>query len=159
MIKFKLQISVLAFLFLHLHSFAQERYRLFVRGVDKDSTFLADTIGIPSSFANRKACSEFVNLLPGQLKSKGYVTASMDSLRFDSTHADMVLFVGDRYRWTKLDASQVDVSLLRAIGWRENMFNDHPLDVTEVQLWQDRMLNYLENNGYPFAKVSSIACK
>ncbi|MEI9809739.1 MAG: POTRA domain-containing protein [Bacteroidota bacterium] len=44
-------------------------------------------------------------------------------------------------------------SLLQAIGWREKMFSDKPMDFSEVQVWQDRILNYLENNGHPFAKV------
>jgi outer membrane protein assembly factor BamA len=81
------------------------------------------------------------------------VTASLDSIRYDSAFANLVLFTGDMYKWAQIDASLVDVSLLQAIGWREKMFSEKPMDFTEIQLWQDRILNYLENNGHPFAKV------
>ena len=27
------------------------------------------------------------------------------------------------------------------------------MDFSNIRIWQDKILNYLENNGYPFAKV------
>ena len=126
---------------------------LHIRGADKDSVFIINNLGIPASFVTRTACVEYINQLPGFLRSKGYVTASLDSVHYDSSFAQIVLFTGDVYQWAKIDASQVDISILQAVGWREKMFSDKPMDFEQVQLWQDRILNYLENNGHPFAKV------
>jgi outer membrane protein assembly factor BamA len=153
MTKLRLQISVLACLLLHLYSHAQNNYSLNVRGIDKDSVFLVNTLSIPPFFANRLACTEYISQLPGYLQSKGYVTASLDSVSYDSAFAHVVLFVGNIYQWAQIDATQIDADLLQAIGWRAKMFKDKPLDFAQVQLWQNRILNYLENNGYPFAKV------
>ena len=33
------------------------------------------------------------------------------------------------------------------------MFAGKPIDFTQVQVWEERILKHLENNGYPFAKV------
>jgi outer membrane protein assembly factor BamA len=153
MSKLRLQISVLVSLLLHFHLSAQSNYMLHIRGVDKDSVFLIDNLGIPASFATRTACVEYINQLPAVLRTKGYVTASLDSVHYDSSFAKVVLFTGDIYQWAQIDAAQVDIAILQAVGWREKMFSDKPMDFEQVQLWQDRMLNYLENNGYPFAKV------
>lgn len=153
MSKLRLQISVLICLLLHIHLSAQSNYILHTRGADKDSVFLINSLGIPASFPTRSACVEYINQLPGILRSKGYITASLDSLRYDSSFANVVLFTGDIYQWAQIDASQVDVTILRAVGWIENMFSEKPMDFEQVQLWQDRILNYLENNGHPFAKV------
>ncbi|MDP9230622.1 MAG: hypothetical protein M3O67_08120, partial [Bacteroidota bacterium] len=91
--------------------------------------------------------------MPVYLQSKGYVTASLDSVEYDSAFAKLVLFVGDAYRWAQLDASHVDATLLDAIGWREKLFAGKPVDFKQVQQLQESFLNYLEKNGYPFAKV------
>ncbi|MDP4261102.1 MAG: hypothetical protein Q8941_01110 [Bacteroidota bacterium] len=153
MTKLRLQISALVFFLLQIHLSAQTNYNLYIRSADKDSAFLTGSLGIPSSFTTRIACLEYVNKLPVYLRSKGYVTASLDSVRYDSSSAKLVLFVGDIYQWAQLDASQVDPVILQAIGWREKIFAGKPMDFTQVKQWQDRILNYLENNGHPFAKV------
>lgn len=153
MTKLRLQISVLVCLLLSVQSTAQNNYGLYVRSVDKDSVFLANTLNIQSSFTNRITCTEYVNQLPVYLRSKGYVTASLDSIHYDSISANVVLFVGDIYQWAQVDASQVDKPILQAVGWRDRMFNEKPMDFAEIIVWQDRILNHLENNGHPFAKV------
>jgi outer membrane protein assembly factor BamA len=140
-------------LLLHIHLAAQNNYKLHIHSTDKDSVFITNTLGIPGSFATRPACVEYINQLPGFLRSKGYVTASLDSVQYDSAFAKVVLFTGDIYQWAEINASQVDISILDAIGWREKSFSGKPMDFSQVQLWQDRILNYLENNGHPFAKV------
>lgn len=153
MTTFRVQISVLVFLLLSIHLPAQDKYILRLKGVDKDSAVLASRLGIPADFASRYACTEYINKLPGLLQAKGYVTASIDSLRYDSSYASIVLFAGQVYRWAELEASGIDASLLDAVGWREKMFTDKPMDFREVAQWQEKMLNYLENNGHPFAKI------
>jgi outer membrane protein assembly factor BamA len=153
MTKLRLPISILVFLLLSVQLLAQNNYDLHIRSVDKDSVFLTDKLGIPTSFITRSACVEYINQLPGFLRAKGYVTASMDSVRFDPAFAKVVLFTGDIYKWAQIDASLVDVSILQAVGWRDKMFSEKPMDFADIQLWQDRILNYLENNGHPFAKV------
>ncbi len=151
--KLRLQISVLVFLlFVHPGS-AQNNYILSLRGVDKDSASLVSLLGLQTTFSSRLTCMEYIHKLPGQLQAKGYVTASVDSIQFDSTCARIVLFAGIPYRWAQLDPRSVDASILDAVGWREKMFTQKPIDFVEVGLWQEKILSYLENNGHPFAKV------
>jgi outer membrane protein assembly factor BamA len=151
--KIRLQISVLVFLWPGIYISAQSKYDLIVRGVDKDSVTLVSQVGLQTSFPSRFACIDYINKLPGQLQTKGYVTASIDSLRFDSAVARMVLYTGGIYRWASLDASNVDQALLDAAGWRDKLFANKPLDFAQVQQLQERMLDRLENTGYPFAKI------
>ena len=153
MIRSRLQISVVVFLLFCTHAVAQNKYKLHISGVDKDSAFIFSQLGLASSFESRAACTEYINKLTGSLQLKGYITASLDSVHYDSLSARIVLFVGEAYHWVLLDAKYVDASILDATNWREKMFIDKPIDFTEVQSWEDKILNYLENNGYPFAKV------
>jgi outer membrane protein assembly factor BamA len=151
--KFRLQISVLVFLLLSIYTAAQEKYKLYIRGVDKDTAQLVSGLGLQTEFTSRFNCTDYISKLPGLLQSKGYVTASVDSLRYDSTAAHMVLFAGERYLWAKLNTQNVEPALLDAVGLRERLFINKPMDFTQVQLWQEKILDYLENNGHPFAKV------
>ncbi len=151
--RFRLQISVLVFLLLSIYTTAQDKYKLYIRGVDKDAAQLVSGLGLQTEFTSRFICTDYISKLSGLLQSKGYVTASIDSLQYDSVAAHMVLFAGERYLWAKLNTQNVEPALLDAVGLRERLFINKPMDFSQVQLWQERILDYLENNGHPFAKV------
>ncbi len=144
--------SLAIFILLNLSATAQDKYELNIRAVDKDSTFL-NTIGLQNSFASRATCVEYVNKIPSLLQAKGYITASLDSLSYDSTSAQIVLFMGDIYRWAQLNTDSIDPSLLNAVGWRGKNFPGKPMDFNQVEEWQRKILDYLESNGHPFAKI------
>src|ERR1700674_2194651 len=99
MSKLRLQISVLALLLLSICAPAQNTYGLRIRSVDRDSAFLTSRLGLQSSFVSRFACIDYINKLPAYLGSKGYVTASIDSLHYDSAFASIILFTGEAYQW------------------------------------------------------------
>ena len=157
MTKLSQPISLLIFLFSFLllppHASAQDTYGLSIRGVDKDSSFLTNTVGLQSKFTSRNACVDYINKLPFFLQSKGYVTASIDTIRYDSASARLVLFLGEAYHWAQLNTDRVNPSLLNVIGWREKNFSGKPMDFSQVQAWEEKILDYLENNGHPFAKI------
>src|SRR5438477_5354768 len=155
MTKLRLPISLPAFLiscFLHFSVAAQDKYELNIRAVDKDSAFL-NGVGLQNNFASRAACVDYMNKLPGVLQSKGFVTASFDSLSYDSLSARLVIFFGQFYHWAEIRIDSANSSLLNSIGWRPKSFSGKSIDFDKLQLWQNKVLDYLENNGHPFAKV------
>jgi outer membrane protein assembly factor BamA len=151
--KIRLQIPVLFFLFLSIRVQAQNNYSLHITGVDKDSATLVTQLGLQVVFPNRTDCQAYINNLPARLHAKGYITASLDSVVIDSTFARIVLFGGIAYQWALLDTRKIDPSVLEAVGWKEKMFINKPLDFTAVSSLREDMLNYMENIGYPFARV------
>ena len=150
---FRLQISVLVILLQAIYCAAQNKYDLFIRCPDKVASVFVKDLGLQTKFSSRFTCMDYVNKLPALLQSKGYVTASIDSIQFDSTSARMVLFAGELYKWALLDAKGVDPAILNAIGWRERSFTGKPMDFSQVRSWEEKILNHLENNGHPFARV------
>jgi outer membrane protein assembly factor BamA len=149
---FSIQISVLVSLLNCLSVYSQS-YKLELSTYDKDPATVVSQLNIQTSFPSRFICSEYIRQLPGLLQAKGYVTASIDSVRYDSSSARIVLFTGELYKWARLDATKVEPSLLDAVGWRERNFSERPIDFVQVKQWQERLLNRLENTGYPFARV------
>ena len=165
MIRIRLQISLLVLLLPGIYVSAQNpadrspaaaqtgKYSLHLRGVDQDSASIVAKTGLQTNFSSRFACDEYINRLPGLLQSRGYVTASIDSLNYETGYARILLFIGEMYVWAQLDAKNIEPTLLDAIGWRERMFINKPMNFPQVQLLEEKMLNHLENTGYPFARV------
>lgn len=158
--KFHTKILVLILMLAALNGNAQKpaaatvsSYTLWVSGVDKDSAWIVSKTGLQTSFASKLACEEYLNRLPALLQSKGYVTASIDSLQYKMNSAHLVLFLGESYRWIKLDVASVPSDLLEVAGWREKQFSGKPLDFVMLQQLQEKMLYRLENTGHPFARI------
>jgi len=155
----KLRRHILFFVFVLLNFgftqtiLAQKNYSLQLKGVDKDSAYLTDKVGIQTNFSSQIACMEYMNKLPAYLQSKGYVTASIDSLKYDSTSALLVLFLGEAYKWIELRTSANNPDILQAFGLKENTFQAKPVDFLQLQNLQQKALDWMENNGYPFGKI------
>jgi outer membrane protein assembly factor BamA len=130
------------------------QYPLHIQSVDKDSLFIHKQLGLSMSFRSRDACAEYIYTLPALLQAKGYLTASVDSVGNDATSTTIRLYVGETYRWARIDVSGVDPALLSAVAWNEKTFSHRLLDFRHFQTRQQQLLDYLENNGYPFGKVS-----
>jgi outer membrane protein assembly factor BamA len=130
------------------------QYRLNIQPVDKDSLFVRNKLSLPATFKNRAACSEFIASLPSVLQVKGFMTASVDSVGYDSAAATIRLYLGPVYRWAHISTRKIDPALLSAVGWNERSFSGRPLDFGAFRKKQEALLDYLENNGYPFARIA-----
>jgi outer membrane protein assembly factor BamA len=153
MTKIRLLISFLIFLFGQTLIIAQNNYQLKINCVDKDAEFISNTLQLQQNFISHTACRDYSEKLLPLLQSKGYITASVDSLHFDSVKAVMQLFVGELYKWEKLDVKKVDTALLDAVGWNEKTYSGTITDFSLIQQTQEKLLTHFENKGYPFAKV------
>lgn len=132
---------------------AQDSYRLHYTFIDKDTSFRPETLDLQSKFASPEHCRQYTDRVIGSLQAKGYIAASADSLVFDSATARIWIYIGSQYRWVELNTDSADEKMLGSIGWNSKTFSKDMLDFDKVQYWQERMLNYYENNGYPFARV------
>lgn len=138
-------LVIVCLFFLHT-SFAQ--YQLKIKLADKDTSFNLQSLKITTNFANNLACATYINQLPEILHAKGYALASVDSIRYEATYAAIQLFIGKQFRNIKLHINTDDRKLLSLIGNA-----GRSIDVLQTQALQQRILNYYENNGYPFAST------
>ena len=88
-----------------------------------------------------------------KLQSNGYLAASIDSLRRDSLSFTALLFLGEKYRWAKLEKGNVDEALLSGTGFRQKMFQQKSFRYSQIAKVENNILVNCENNGYPFASV------
>ena len=132
---------------------AQSSFTLRIIPVDKDSAFITHTIRPKTSFTNRDECAVYIEQLPALLHAKGYITASVDAVEIDTISAAVHLFSGEVYRWASVYADEASRSWLSKVGWTEHSFSEKQYDPGKMEALQQQILNYMENNGYPFAKI------
>lgn len=129
---------------------AQKNYLVQYHFTDKDTTDRKLPLRLTTGFNSLEDAKEYVLTLPKSLRDKGFVSASLDSMFFDSTQAFVYLFLGDPVHWNiSLDSVPADVLSTINIG-----HNQQHMIYADVIRMQNRILNYYENNGYPFAIVS-----
>ena len=119
-----------------------------------DSVLSPADLGIPASFKDRNACTEYVYRLPGLLQDKGFAAASIDSAHFDSAYAFIQLYIGDKFSWASVRVKPEDAVMLRDAGWSTKKITGKPARLDKIQSEELILLNYMENNGFPFARIS-----
>lgn len=133
--------------------FCQNNYRLLIHFIDKDSLFAAQNIGLKTAFKNVLECSEYVKQLPLTLQQKGYISASVDSISETGNQTVIYLFTGEKYDLLNLHIHNSDKNYLQQVGWKYDGKRDK-LTFEDYRQTSEKLLDYFESNGYPFAKIN-----
>lgn len=133
--------------------YGQNNHRLVIRSIDKDSLFIAHNLGLESSFSSVADCSNYINKLPLVLQQKGYISSSVDSLIETGNQTVVYLFLGDKYNRLNLHIRDQDKHYLQQTGW-ELQGKRKRINFEDYRQAGDKLLDYFEANGYPFAKIN-----
>ncbi|MEZ4886509.1 MAG: BamA/TamA family outer membrane protein [Chitinophagales bacterium] len=124
---------------------------------DTDTTKLAlilNDYDFPKQFPNNIEAQKILPNILNQLQNRGYIAASFDSLQSDSLQTLAYLHLGNPYHWLQLRNGNVEAKALAQIGFRERLFNNSQnVQIEGIKALKERLLQYAENNGYPFAAV------
>jgi len=147
----------MGFVFAALSSQAQatknKPYQLNIRFVDKDNSFSAGPLKLETTFANKFLCDNYIQGLVTLLSSKGYPTASVDSI-FEKENTTLIhLFLGKQYQWIKLIPDGIEKAAMDQSGFREKDYKGKLLNIKQLLGLQQKILDYYEKNGYPFAEI------
>jgi outer membrane protein assembly factor BamA len=129
------------------------KFTLNIQLVPKDTTFNLQQLQLQTAFINQLQCNIYISNIPTLLSNKGYPTASVDSVWGDTSSASINLFLGKQYKWIKLVPDSIDKKAIDESGYFQKNFTNKLLNIEQLQKMQLRLLNYYENNGYPFAQV------
>ena len=130
-----------------------QRYGVQYRNAVNDSV-IHDPALLQDSFPTRAEATVYISKLPSLLQSKGFLAASVDSVQYDSLSAFVILYLGEQYQWTRISTRPEDAALLEAVRWPQQSFTGQ-VDFEKLRQWQQRILDYLEENGHPFGNHSS----
>ena len=128
-------------------------YQLNIQFVDKDNSFKAEPLKLQKAFADKALCNAYIQGLTSLLSSKGYPTASVDSIFETDNAATIHLFLGKQYQWIKLKPDGIEKAAMDDSRFKEKDYEGKLLNIQQLLTLQEKILIYYEKNGYPFAEI------
>jgi outer membrane protein assembly factor BamA len=136
---------------------AQQRLTLVIKGKTAADTeqlsLLKKKITYKKEFSDSLSLRKERDRFLLRLYDLGYLAASMDSTVKDSLTHTSFLSIGKPYKWIRLSPGNVDEGILSETNFRERLYSNRPVYFRNIRKLQERILDYCENNGYPFAEV------
>lgn len=135
-----------------LTTFFSEAQSYFVHyKTPEGDTSISQKLSLQTNFSSQTEAGLYLFQLPSVLQSKGYITASIDSVDYDSLSATAVVYLGEQYKWARINTSDKDNTTLQTIRWPGSF--EGPVDFRTLHFWQQKILDHLEDTGHPFGKV------
>jgi len=133
---------------------ATNKYILLIQLIDKEHSLDFNSLRLTNSFLNKEEVLIYINNLPKLLTSKGFPVSSIDKMVIKDTITEIELYLGERYVYTKLSFLNIEQAAINNTGINSKRLLSQPLSLFQIESLKERLLNYYENNGYPFANVS-----
>lgn len=134
--------------------FCQKKYEIRYFFSGKDTLYNIEQLGLKTIFENKDQAKIYINKLPVIILNKGFPASSLDSVFYDSAQARVKIYLGEKYKWIQISTDSIDPNVLDQIGWNEKQFDYKIIDFERLHSEQERIIEYYENNGFPFAEVS-----
>jgi len=135
-------------------AFSQKTYTVQYIAAGKDTSSQIQQFNFKTIFDRRESAETYINKLPQMLLSRGFPTASVDSVLYDSTIAKVKLYIGAKYQWAQISTDSIEPYILENTGWSEKQFENKDIDFPRMRLQEQKIIEYFQNSGYPFAAVS-----
>jgi len=148
----RLSIIVVCLLFNFLPAVAQ-RYEMRLLAVDNSSVVSNEFGAQPLAFDNSEAAVAFMQQVVPRLQEKGYLSASVDSLSIQESVYRVYVFCGRSYKWANVDFSTIPQGIMVQAAIKKEQWAGRPLQPRQVARVSEKLLQWAEQNGYPFAKV------
>lgn len=132
----------------------RKSFFLIIHPADKDSLFNFSSSGLKNSFVDFAEALEYVKQIPAIYISKGYPASSVDSTWTMGDTMHITLYTGNKYNLVALNTDNVELQALAAAGYAEKSYSNKLLNLNQLQVLKNRLLNFYEKKGYPFASVS-----
>ena len=134
-------------------TYVAAQYQLRINYLDKDSTFQPQVLKLQTNFTGQLQCIEYINKLPVLLNIKGYSGASIDQISHDTTYTQIDLYLGVQQKKVQLRTDGIEKKALDESGFISKNYQGKPFNIGQLAYFKERILNYYEKNGYPFAAV------
>jgi len=96
-------------------------------------------LGLRETFTRKEDCQTYLARTVTDLRAKGWITASLDSVQVDSLSATAWLFAGDRYQWASVKEPIGAERLLQETGWNPSAWKGKPVDMVRFTAWQEKV--------------------
>ncbi|MES2760901.1 MAG: hypothetical protein V4677_01795 [Bacteroidota bacterium] len=131
---------------------AQNSYKFQV--INTDSATVFKKITYKKQFSNKEFVEKEANKIYISLIDEGYISASIDSMINNGFNYTAYISAGKKYKWVNLRYAKKDQAIVSKLGYNERFFSKRPFRFSELSKFMEKIINYYENNGYPFASAT-----
>jgi len=136
---------------------AQKKYTLSIQQIDtahaSEFASVKKQVATNETFRDSIAAGKELQKIISTLQTNGYLSASFDSIRYDSAGCIAHLYLGDKFQWATLRKGNVDDIYLTGTGFRSKLFQKKSFRYDQVSKILDNIIVNCENHGYPFATI------
>ncbi len=93
------------------------------------------------------------------LFSKGYLSASFDSVYFSDTEVKAYLYLGEKYIISNIFFDDKDKEIIRKLKIKKKNVKNITLNPLILENIYNKIIKYYENNGYPFVTLKNDSVK
>lgn len=144
---------LLAALLLAGFSADAQSYSVHISSIDNNQSLLDGFVKPEPSYPTSAAAYAFVQDIVPTLQEKGYLTASTDSISIKETVYNVFIFAGKQYKWANVNFAGVSDGIMVQAAVKKEQWTDRSLNPAQIARVSEKLLQWAENNGYPFARV------
>lgn len=127
--------------------------KLKVIASDKPDIFFTKKFSYASHVKDSADAASVAKDFLNKMRSFGYVAASVDSIKGDTSRYYIYMYVGDKFENIVLHNGNVDEHLLNDAGVKSMVLGGKPISILAALQVKEKILQLCENSGYPFASV------
>jgi outer membrane protein assembly factor BamA len=132
--------------------FAQS-YVVRLHSIDTSDAFLAKMADVPEKFQSQMDAFGYIQQFVPQMQERGFLATSIDSVGIQKTEYAVYVFLGNSYRWSHVSFDSIPSALLVSAAINTQQWEGRQLNPKQIAGMSEKLLQYCEDNGYPFAKV------
>jgi outer membrane protein assembly factor BamA len=151
-------LIMMAFLHLSMNSLSQtpsneQKITIVYQLADVNNDSLLTSLHLTNSFESIEKGIAYLQKIPAQLQLKGFASVSIDTVIINKNEIKALLFLGSRYQFANLHVMSNDSLWVYELPAYKRLQKNNRF-MYSAEILQQGVLNYLENNGYPFATVN-----
>jgi translocation and assembly module TamA len=146
--------KILVLLFVGCNLYAQQAQSLFIQFPEtKDGDLVKKNTSYNTYFSDTTLLSSELNKVILQCNELSFMQAAYSSYNIigDTMYAKLIL--GNSFKWVNLRKGNVPSEILGGAGFRVGNFEKKTINPLVFARKVERILEYLENNGYPFSTI------
>ena len=142
-------LTFFTFLFATLWTitFHGQELKFMVEGIENSN------IDYPKKVNDLKEARKIAQSMLSSLYQQGYLAASIDSIVHVDNEIRLLVAEGSKYKWVQLKKGNLSEEEIQNIDLSNRLFLNRPFSPKNLSALYDRVVDYFENNGYPFASV------
>ena len=152
--KIRLLIKLLLFCSIWLTALESKPQSKFlsIEWIDRQPEELS--LNTDQNFADSTELVQELKEIKQSLINFGYLTASVDSIRWLQDTSKAYIYKGQLYKWAELKPGNVPEEYLSKAGYREKLYRGKKFSPASLSNLIEKVLRIGENRGYPFSQLN-----